>query len=112
MLIEKVMLDYLNNNGIETYAERPAKPPEEYVIIQKTGSRETDLVVTSTIAFQSYAKTLADAMILNERVKALLNRADTITCVSAASLNSDYNFTSSGAKQYRYQAVYEIVHKE
>lgn len=112
MIIEKAILDYLNDNDITAFAERPEKPPEEYVVIEKTGATEEDLIVTSTIAFQSYAKTLANAMLLNEQVKALIRVADTLPCVSATFLNSDYNFTNPTAKQYRYQAVFDIVHKE
>lgn len=112
MLIEKEILDYLTDNGIEAYAERPVDPPEEYVLIEKTSASEEDLVVTSTIAFQSYASTLAGAMILSDQVKALINEVDTLPSVSASFLNSEYNFTSPNSKQYRYQAVYDIVHKE
>lgn len=112
MLIEKVILDYLTENGISAYAERPVNPPSEYVLIEKTSASEENFIVTSTIAFQSYAPDLAEAMILSDQVKALINEVDTLPSVSASFLNSEHNFTSPNSKQYRYQAVYDIVHKE
>lgn len=111
-MIEKIILDYLNDNNIQTYMERPSVPPEEYVILEKTGSRTADLITTSTFAIQSYASTLYKASLLNETVKEVMKEADTLTGVSASHLVSDYNFTNTAAKQYRYQAVYEITHKE
>lgn len=112
MLIEKVILDYLLDNGINAYAERPVNPPTKYVIVEKTSASEEDLIITSAIALSSYAPTLAEAMVLSDQVKALIKEVDTIPSVSASSLNSETNFTSPSSKQYRYQAVYDIVHKE
>lgn len=111
-MIEKTILDYLNNNDIEAYMERPSKPPSEYVLIEKTGSERRDLITTTTFAVQSYADTLYEASLLNETVKQTMDEADTLEGVSASRLVSDYNFTNTAAKQYRYQAVYEITHKE
>jgi len=111
-MIEKTILDYLNDNGIMTYMERPPQPPEEYVLLEKTSSSTKDMITTSTFAIQSYASTLYKASLLNEQVKEIMNRADTLVDVSSSSLNTDYNYTNTAAKQYRYQAVYEITHKE
>ena len=38
-MIEKVLLDYLNENlgNVKAFMERPKDPPEEYVLIEKTG---------------------------------------------------------------------------
>ena len=111
-MIETTILDYLLENNIAAYMERPENPPETYVLVEKTGSTASDLIVTTTFAFQSYAPSLYEASCLNEQVKQLLNAADTLTEVSAAALNSDYNYTDSRTKQYRYQAVYDITHKQ
>jgi hypothetical protein len=111
-MIETVVLNYLLDEGFSAYMERPSKPPEEYVLLEKTGSRRSNLIVTSTFAIQSYAASLADAAKLNEQVKEAMNEADTLTGVSASVCVSDYNYTNTTAKQYRYQAVYEITHKE
>ena len=111
-MIEKTILDYLLGRELTAYMERPEEPPQSYVLIEKTGSSEDDLIITSTIAIQSYAPTLYEAAALNEQVKRLMNEADTLSSVSASKLVSDYNFTSTASKQYRYQAVYEVTHKE
>ena len=38
-MIEKVVLDYLGEKlGVTVLAERPAREPEKYVLLEKTGS--------------------------------------------------------------------------
>lgn len=111
MSIEEVMLNYLLDNGVDAYIERPEEKPDTYVLIDKTGGTCSNLVETTTIAFQSIAPTLAEASALNDQVKELINAADTLARVSAVHLTSDANYTNPNAKQYRYQAVYEITYR-
>ena len=110
-MIEKIMFDYLNDKlSVGAYMERPETPPESYVVIEKTGSSKENQIVTSVLAFQSYAKTLASAASLNELVKAVVEESSELTDISGVHLNTDYNFTKPDSKQYRYQAVFLITH--
>jgi hypothetical protein len=110
-MIETTLLEYLNNElAVPVYMERPAEPPEEYVIIEKTGSSKTNMLCAATMAFQSYAPTLYEAAVLNEAVKDAVEGSVTLPEISSAKLNSDYNFTDTASKQYRYQAVFNITH--
>jgi len=111
-MIEKTILDYLKDNDVNAYMERPSTEPAEYVLLEKTSSSTRDMVTTSTIAIQSYAKSLYEAASLNEHIKELMKEVDTLIGVSASKLVSDYNYTNTAAKRYRYQAVFEITHKE
>lgn len=111
MNIEKVMIDYLLEHNIDAYAERPKEKPSTYVLVEKTGGTEANLIETATIAFQSVAPSLAEASFLNDAVKEIVGTADTLDRVSAVSLNSDANFTNPTAKQYRYQSVYNITYR-
>lgn len=112
-MVEKIMLDYLNDALTSpVYMERPADPPREYVIIQKTGSSKANQLETATLAFQSYSGSLYEASVLNEVVKHAVENAVTLPEISSAKLNSDYNFTNTAAKQYRYQAVFNITYQE
>lgn len=112
-MIEKTILDYLLDNDLNAYMERPEKkPPGEYVLVEKTGSTSSNLLTTSTIAVQSYSNSLYGAASLNERVKTLMLQADKEIPISSCSLNTDNNFIDTATKQYRYQAVFEVTHKE
>lgn len=117
-MIEKTLISYLTNQtsaGDNVFAERPEDIPEKYILIQKTGSSTSDMIMTSTIAIQSIVDSmqggrLLDAMDLNEDVKEVmadLIESDDIVMVE---LDSDYNFTDDSTKEYRYQAVYQITH--
>ncbi len=84
--------------------------PDEYVLIQKTGSSRADRLTHSMFAIQSYGRSLYNAMDLNRKVKAAMDEIIALDDVCACRLNSDYNFTDTQAKNYRYQAVYELAH--
>ncbi len=116
MTIEKVILDWLNdptnNLGVTAYTEEPEQPAFSYVLIEKTGSSRTNLVDTATFAVQSYGRTLLEASTLNNTVKKLMDRLIEIDVISKSQLSTDYNFTDTATRRYRYQAVYRVVYME
>ncbi len=81
-----------------------------YVLIDQTGSDTRNHITTTTIAIQSYGATLYDAMYLNESLKAVMNGFVALDEIASVQLNTDYNFTNTETKQYRWQAVYQITH--
>ena len=112
-MIEKTIYDYLRVRlPIGVYMEIPAggaTPP--YAVIQKTGSGLVDgIVFQATLAIQSYGATLYEAAQVNELVKALMAHAVELPEIARCRLNSDYNFTDTASKAYRYQAVFDIIH--
>jgi hypothetical protein len=111
-MIEVTILNYLNENleNITAYMERPANPPKSYVLIEKTGGGEENHIRHSTIAVKSIADSLYKAALLNEEVKDLMSSAISLDDIAKVELNSDYNFTDTSTKQYRYQAVFDITH--
>lgn len=112
MIIEKIILNHLNSvMAIPYYMEEPINKPDEYGLIEKTGSTEiTKLACSSTFAIQTYAQSLEDAAERNqemiEAMDSLINHDEVCHC----ELNSDYNFTDTTTKRYRYQAVFDVVH--
>ena len=112
-MIEKTVLEYLSTMEVPCYAERPQKEPAKpYLVIEKTGSTLENHIASATIAVQSYAQSLADAADLNEEVKAAMEYITDLPGVSACKLSTDYNYTSTALKAYRYQAVFIITFYE
>lgn len=109
MMIEKTILDYLNQE-ITACMEMPEEYAPPFALLEKTGGGEEHEVSRSTFAIQSYGRTMYEAAELNERVKALMKNLIELDEISKVSLNSDYNFTNTATKRYRYQAVFDIVH--
>lgn len=111
-MIEKTILDYLKNQltNVPVYMEIPANPPQKYCLVEKTGSSVSDYIHTATIVIQSVAVSLYEAAILNETVKTAMDSAISQASICKCKLNSDYNFTDTEKKKYRYQCVYDIVH--
>lgn len=112
-MIEKTILDYLDEHlTVPVYMEEPINKPVSYVLIERTGSSESDLIETTTLALQSYGASLYDAAVLNMAVKARIKQAVELPSVSAVYINSDYNFTDTETKRYRYQCVAVVTHFE
>lgn len=86
------------------------KPPPQFVLIEKTGSSTKNHIESATLALQSYAGSLYLAAELNEKVKKAMDNIATLTDISKSKRNTDYNYTDTARKQYRYQAVYDLVY--
>ena len=110
-MIIKTLLDYLTENleGIYVGMEAPEQLTD-YVLIDQTGSAITNHITTTTVAIQSYGASLYEAMLLNERVKGVMDGFLALDVVTRVQLNTDYNFTDTETKQYRWQSVYQITH--
>jgi len=112
-MIEKIIIEYLTEqiSGIPVFAERPTRNiPETFIMIDKTGSSNTNKIKGSTVAVQSYGSSLLAAAELNETVKEAMESMVIRDDVSAVRLNTDYNFSDTSTKVYRYQAVFDIVY--
>lgn len=117
-MIEKIILDYLNGSsaiqeaGLSAFMEVPVVPPAEYITIEKTGSSEENHIRSAMVAIQSYADSLYQAAEINELVIHVMDDMIILPQISRVSLNSDYNFTDTRTKKYRYQAVFNIIYME
>ena len=81
-----------------------------YVLVDQTGSLNSNHIMTTTVTIQSYGASLYGALLLNEQVKTAMVGFAGEPEISSVKLESDYNFTNTETKQYRWQAVYQITH--
>lgn len=114
-MIEYTIYKFLDTNMTEpVYTEIPSNPPKKMIVMEKTGSSQTNHIKRSTFAIQSYGKSLQEAAELNESLKEImmdgLDGLASLDEIVSVNLNSDYNFTDTTTKRYRYQAVFDIVH--
>lgn len=96
-------------NDVYVGVEAPAELTG-YVLIDQTGSSTSNHITTTTVAIQSYGASLYEALLMNERVKAAMVGFIGEPYVASVTLETDYNFTNTATKQYRWQAVYQITH--
>lgn len=110
--MEEKILNFLKDRGFTCYMEEPVKKPSEYVLVEKTGSSDAgDGLYSSLYAFRSYSTSMYKASRLDDKVKAaVFGMPQNIPGITDATLNSDYNYTDTETKRYRYQAVFEITH--
>lgn len=109
-MIEEIVRNFLEEKlQLGVYLEVP-KNETTFVVLEKTGSGKEDYINSATIAIQSYGPSLYKAAQLNSLVKEAMEEIIELDDVSSCELNSDYNFTDTETKKYRYQAVFDIVH--
>lgn len=112
-MIEDVIIEYLEaGQALPVYAELPVNPPAEYILLQRTGGAEENLIREATVAMQTVTRTsrhraaqLAEA--LRTTMLGIVSRREIFHC----SVNAGpYDFTDSATKAYRYQTVYTLYY--
>ena len=113
-MIEKIILDYLLREvSLPVYMETLEKIPEEYILIEKAGSSRENFITKALITIKSISSvSLYRAATINDEVIKIMDQMISLPNISRSELNSDYNFTDTTTKQYRYQAVYDITYME
>ena len=119
MIIEEKIISHLINAAIDgigdnVYCGVPEYPPDAYILIERTAGSETNYLRSCMIAVQSIsASSPLEAAQINEDV---LDAMDTLAQETAniysCRLNSNYNFTNTATKEYRYQAVFDINYQK
>lgn len=110
-MIEKIVKDYLQDSlGLPVRMEEEDNLGTEYVLVEKTGSSAENHISQATLTIQSYSTSTYKAAALNERVKEAMEKSIELDDISRCELNSDYNYSDTGRKKYRYQAVFDIVY--
>lgn len=112
-MIEITILNHLTSRlSVPVHTEKPEPLPGDrtYVLLGKTGSNELNKTSGSTFVFQSYADSMYNAAVLNKETKTAVKSLIELDEIVSVSLNTDYNFTDTTTKQYRYQAVFDIKH--
>lgn len=112
-MIETIVKSWLEEQlALPVSAAVPEHPPDQFVVIEKTGGGYANRLASATLAVQSYAATTLQAARLNQRVKAVMHRLPQLPQICAAKLNSDYNYPDTARKRPRYQAVYDLTYYE
>lgn len=110
MFIETIVINHLRDLGFPAFAEEPDKAnrPERYYLVEKTSGSETIGLQNANIAVQSYAPSLVECMGLNyaaiEKMRTLTENVQVTRC----RLVTNYNYTETGTRRYRYQALFSI----
>lgn len=114
MIEDKVRAFLESKLSVPVLMEEPKETAKRMVIIEKTGGSFKNMISSSVLAIQSYAPSKYEAAELNDDVKKwMLDGMDgliTLDEVTSVNLNSDYDFTDTTSKRYRYQAIFEIFH--
>ncbi|MEI3386450.1 MAG: hypothetical protein V8R62_12630 [Faecalibacillus intestinalis] len=106
-MIEEIVFNYLKNKlNVPVTFENINEV--EYVLIGKSGSSRFDSTNTATFFIQSYSSSKYKASLLNEKVKDVMYDLIELDEITSLHLNSDYDYTDTTIKKYRYQALFDI----
>ncbi len=110
-MIETIVLEYLKSKmKVQVCLEDPGVNIKNFILIEKTGGGRDSHLNKATLAIQSYAGSLAGAAKLNESVKQAMADIIELDEIGSCELNSDYNWTDTSTKRYRYQGVYNLIY--
>lgn len=111
-MVETALRAYLADLlDVPVYLDTPPDHGTTYVTIERVGSGRSDRLNTYRMAVQSYGASKAEAAALNESVKeVMLTDVVYMTDIGGIRLESDYDYTDTSTKAYRYQAVFEVVY--
>lgn len=110
-MIEKIVLEYLNRTlSVPAYMQEPQNRPKRYVVFEKTGSSRKNCINKATFVIQSYAESQYEAACLNEDVKEVMDNMIYEEDIAKSELNTDYPYPDTTRKEFRYQAVYDLVY--
>lgn len=112
-MIEVVIKKYLDQVvDVPVLLEHRTGLTGKYIIFEKTGSSKANQLVSATFAFQSYADSMYEAAQLNKDLISYVESLIKLPSIAKVKLSSDYNFTDTETKKYRYQAVFDINYYE
>lgn len=110
-MIEKILLDFLSSKiKVPVFMEEPEKPPKSYVLIEKIGSSNENMINNATFTVQSYGGSLYESAVLNNKIKNEMFYFSDLPEICRCKLNSDYNYTDTATHRHRYQAVFDITY--
>ncbi len=98
------------NLPVPVYMEIPSSPPASFVVLEVKGMGQENYLHSAMVITQSYGGSLYAAAELNEQVILAMNNLAQLREISHCELNSDYNYTDTASKRYRWQAVFDIKH--
>ena len=113
MTIEEIICNFLTERLTNCIAkpERGERPYGRMVFVERTGGNGR-FIRNTTVAIQSYETSMYKAAKLNDDVVSAMNNIVELPQICRCDLNSNYNFTDTETKEYRYQAVFDIKHYE
>ena len=113
MIIEKIVLDYLTSLKFKELVmpgSRYLVVPEDKILLVPDGQVLDVPCYTERPEEEPDSLSLYEAAVLNDKVKEAMRDIVKLPSVSSCELNSDYNFTYTAMKAYRYQAVFVITY--
>lgn len=111
MIIEELVIEFLNNNEIIAFGEVPIEKPNEYVVVEKISDYTENQINYCTFGFDIYSKSMLSTAQLADKVKRLMQ--DIIKYseyVSKCSIENIYNNTDTVKKEYRYYGEFDLVY--
>lgn len=113
-MIEVDILQYLMTElGSDNVClEIPKDMPSEFVVFQIVDRSRENLIDAVTVRFWSYAKTKAEAAVLDAKVRGAMQDFDERPNISRSKMDGGRDDYDTSLKRYRYQCYFNITYME
>lgn len=109
--IELIIIQWLNENGHQAFADVPNPKPTEFVTVEKTGGGIRNVRIGSArVAVQCWSTSRYNAARLADTVISQLDALLAMPHVRYATVNSLFNFPDADGKKARYQIVLDVCY--
>lgn len=111
MLIEPIILKYLNDNlDVPVDTSMPDDLPEKFVIFSVVEHNRKNYIDHATIEFQSYAKTKLDAAEIDDKVRELMEDIIFLPEVAASRCGGGNDQNDSDVDRFRYRCYFNLTY--
>lgn len=110
MLIEPIVLSYLQAKGIPAFCEVPANRSDEFVVMFRRDSGKENHINAVTLEFRSYAPSKYEAALLDERVKEAMESITELDEISASRFGGGNDAPDTATKSYRYRCYFNLFY--
>lgn len=110
-MIEEIIIDYLTPHlSVPVSTQKKENHPVSYVLVERTGGGMENQIRSAMVAIQSYGGTQLEAAQLHEVVISLMLDIVELDEIGSCKLNAEYNFPDEETKEFRYQAVFDLIY--
>lgn len=109
-MIEKIVIDYLRNNGVMAYLEEPETKPTKYVVLNFNGYPNDNGVQTVNINADVYDETQYKTSVFAKQLIELMEQIDSVDCVGKCVTNRWQSNIDIIRKRNRYNADFFLTY--
>ena len=111
-MIEKKILDYLNDNmEVPAYMEYPENAELPFIVIEMTSGYSADHLMITTFVMDTYDTSMYKTALLNDSLISTMRKwVEKDHTIARVDIKNNYHDSNTATKEYRYKLVVDITY--